>query len=372
MRYSWWWLLVAVVAVLLVYLLNAVLMPFIAGLILAYMVNPLTHRFERLGMNRTLAVSSVFLVMLIVLTLSLFILIPAAVQQVKQLGNAIPAMVGWLEDALAPWLQEWIGYDLRADLADIKQVFAENWRDAGGYLASALGQLGRSGMALVSWVTYTALVPVVTFYLLLDWQRLMDNVSGLIPRPWVDEVTRLGRRCNAVLAAFLRGQLLVMLCLGAIYALGLSLLGLNVGLVIGFIAGLASIVPFLGFIVGISIALIVAVFQIGTLWAIAGVVVVFSIGQIVESVVLQPKLLGDKIGLHPVAVIFAVLAGGKLFGFLGVLLALPAAAVVMVLLREGLERYKNSPLYDVRIRLAGDDRLPGASQKAERDEGEES
>ncbi|GAA3894146.1 AI-2E family transporter [Halomonas cibimaris] len=364
--------MLAGVAVLLVYLLNAVLMPFIAGLMLAYVANPLTHRFERLGMSRPFAVTSVFLVMLIVLALSLLVLVPAAVQQAKQLGHAVPAMVGWMEDALAPRLKEWFGYDLRADLAGIKQIFADNWRDAGGYLASALGQLGRSGMALVSWVTYAALVPVVTFYLLLDWQRLIDNASGLVPRPWVNEVTRLGRRCNAVLAAFLRGQLLVMLCLGAIYALGLSLLGLNVGLLIGFIAGLASIVPFLGFIVGLSIALIVALFQIGTLWSIAGVVAVFALGQVVESVVLQPKLLGDKIGLHPVAVIFSVLAGGELFGFLGVLLALPAAAVVMVLLREGLERYKNSPLYDICTRPAGDggQRLSKATRDAERDEGE--
>lgn len=372
MRYSWWWLSLFGIVMVLMYLLDAVLMPFIAGLILAYVANPLTHRFERMGMNRTFAVTSVFLVLLVVLALSLLILVPMIVQQVKQLADAVPAIFNWIESALAPRLQEWVGYDLRTELADIKQVFADNWRDAGGYVAQALGQLGRSGMALISWVTYVSLIPVVTFYLLLDWQRLVDNVAALIPRPWIDDASRLARRCNEVLSAFLRGQLLVMLCLGGIYALGLSLLGLNVGLIIGVIAGLASIVPFLGFIVGMSIALAVALFQIGTLWSIIGVVGVFAIGQVVESVVLQPKLLGDKIGLHPVAVIFAVLAGGKLFGFMGVLLALPAAAVVMVLLRELLERYKNSALYETSVQAAGqeDGRLDGGQSR--RDERESS
>lgn len=372
MRYSWWWVVILGTAAVLMYLLDAVLMPFIAGLILAYVANPLTHRFERLGMNRPFAVTSVFLVLLVVFALSLLVLVPLIVQQIKQLSDAVPAILNWVESALTPRLQEWVGYDLGTEIAGIKQIFIDNWRDAGGYLAQALGQIGRSGMALISWVTYMSLVPVVTFYLLLDWQRLLENVTTLIPRAWVDDTRRLAGRCNEVLSAFLRGQLLVMLCLGGIYALGLSLLGLNVGLIIGVIAGLASIVPFLGFIVGISIALAVALFQIGTLWSIIGVVAVFAIGQTVESVVLQPKLLGDKIGLHPVAVIFAVLAGGELFGFMGVLLALPAAAVVMVLLRELLERYKNSTLYDASIQPAGQENGQPHGAQSRRDERESS
>lgn len=164
-------------------------------------------------------------------------------------------------------------------------------------------------MAFATWVTYVALIPVVTFYLLLDWNRLLNNLIDLIPRHWVDDATRLAKRCDEVLAAFLRGQLLVMLCLGVIYAVGLTLMGLNFGLLIGVISGLVSIVPFLGFIVGLSSALVVALFQFDSWWALLGVLGVFSLGQVIESVVLQPKLLGDKIGLHPVAVIFAVLAG---------------------------------------------------------------
>lgn len=346
MRNSWWGVLFLVVIGGLIYLLDAVLMPFIAGMILAYLADPLTNQFQRWGMNRPLAVSSVFLVLLIVLVVSLLILIPLLVQQLKQLGEAIPGIFNWVENTLAPQVQVWTGYDLTIELTNARETLVENWRDAGGYLAQALGQIGRSGMAFVSWITYVALIPVVTFYLLLDWNRLLDNIANLVPRQWADDTFRLARRCDEVLSSFLRGQLLVMLCLGIIYAVGLTLMGLNFGLLIGFVSGLVSIVPFLGFIVGLAIALVVALFQYATWWAVLGVIVVFSIGQMAESVILQPKLLGDKIGLHPVAVIFAVLAGGNLFGLTGVLLALPVAAVILVLLKEVKIRYQHSDLYN--------------------------
>ncbi|MBE0463784.1 MAG: AI-2E family transporter [Halomonadaceae bacterium] len=345
MRSSWLGVVLLVVFVGLVYVLNSVLMPFIASMVLAYLADPLSNYFQRLGMKRTLAVCLVFLILLIVLTASLLILIPLIVQQIKQLGDAVPGIFSWVENVLAPQVQEWTGYDLRGELTNVREVLVENWRDAGGYLAQALGHIGRSGMAFMTWITYIALIPVVTFYLLLDWNRMLSNIASLVPRQWASDTFRLARRCDEVLSSFLRGQLLVMLCLGVIYATGLTLMGLNFGLLIGFVAGLVSFVPFLGFIVGIAVALIVALFQYGTWWAILGVIVVFSIGQAAESVILQPKLLGDKIGLHPVAVIFAVLAGGNLFGFTGVLLALPVAAVFMVLLRELNDRYKHSSLY---------------------------
>lgn len=345
MRSSWLGVVLLGVFVGLVYVLNSVLMPFIASMVLAYLADPLSNYFQRLGMKRTLAVCLVFLILLIVLTASLLILIPLIVQQIKQLGDAVPGIFNWVESVLAPQVQEWTGYDLRAELTNVREVLVENWRDAGGYLAQALGHIGRSGMAFMTWITYIALIPVVTFYLLLDWNRMLNNIASFVPRQWASDTFRLARRCDEVLSSFLRGQLLVMLCLGVIYATGLTLMGLNFGLLIGFVAGLVSFVPFLGFIVGLAVALIVALFQFGTWWAVLGVIVVFSIGQAAESVILQPKLLGDKIGLHPVAVIFAVLAGGNLFGFTGVLLALPVAAVFMVLLRELNDRYKHSSLY---------------------------
>ena len=358
MRHSWWGVLFLLVLAGLIYLLDAVLMPFVAGMILAYLADPLADRFENWGMSRVMAVSSVFLILVVVLVISLLIIVPLIVQQAKQFGESIPAIFEWVKNILAPKLEEWAGYDLQTEMENIQKVLTENWRDAGGYLAQALGQIGRSGMALVSWVTFLSLVPVVTFYLLLDWDRLVQSIQDLVPRRWLSDTNRLSKRCDEVLSAFLRGQLLVMLCLGILYAVGLSLLGLNFGLLIGFVSGLASIVPFLGFIVGLTIALLVAVFQMGTIWAILGVIAIFAAGQVIESVVLQPKLLGDKIGLHPVAVIFAVLVGGELFGFIGVLLALPVAAVIMVLLREGHDRYKNSTLYEDRNAVIQEDAEP--------------
>ncbi|QJQ94210.1 MULTISPECIES: AI-2E family transporter [Halomonadaceae] len=343
---QWWILAGAVGLVWLLFQLEAILMPFFAGMVIAYLSDPLTNRLERWGWSRPLAVCGVFLVLILLLSLAMLILIPLTVRQFGQLGEVIPMIIEWVQNTLAPQVQAWTGYDLTGELDNLQETLAEHWQQAGGAAAQLLGHVGRSGMAFLTWVTYVALIPVVTFYLLLDWHRLIGNLRNLLPRQWEPEVTRLARRCDEVLSAFVRGQLLVMLCLGVIYALGLTLMGVRFGLLIGLLAGLASIVPFLGFIVGLAVALIVAFFQYGSWLAMLGVVAVFSIGQAVESAVLQPKLLGDKIGLHPVAVIFAVLSGGTLFGMTGVLLALPAAAIIMVLLRELEERYKNSTLYD--------------------------
>ena len=200
MRHSWWGIALVVALVGTVYFLDAVLMPFIAGLILAYLADPLTDYFQRLGMRRTWAVSSVFLVLMFVLALSLLILIPLVVQQIKQLGEALPGVLNWVESVLAPQVQEWTGYDLATELGNVRETLIENWRDAGSYVAQALGQIGRSGMAFVSWVTYVALIPVVTFYLLLDWDRMLDNLGNLVPRQWADDTFRLARRCDEVLA----------------------------------------------------------------------------------------------------------------------------------------------------------------------------
>ncbi|WP_189465811.1 AI-2E family transporter [Litchfieldella qijiaojingensis] len=346
MRRYWWILAAGVGLVWLLFQLESMLMPFFAGMIIAYLGDPLADRFEAWGASRPLAASGVFLLLLLIVSLALLILIPLLIHQLRQLSQVVPNVFAWVQTVLAPQLQEWTGYDVTPELGGIQSVLAEHWQQAGGTAAQVLTRVGRSGVAFIGWITYVALIPVVAFYLLLDWDRLIENIRNLLPRPWEPDASRLAKRCDEVLAAFLRGQLLVMLCLGLIYALGLTLLGVRFGLLIGLMSGLASIVPFLGFIVGISVALIVAFFQEGSWLILLGVVAVFGLGQVVESVVLQPKLLGDKIGLHPVAVIFAVLAGGNLFGFTGVLLALPAAAVIMVLLRELNERYKNSTLYD--------------------------
>jgi predicted PurR-regulated permease PerM len=209
-----------------------------------------------------------------------------------------------------------------------------------------IGKLSRSGVGVVMWLTNLVLIPVVAFYLLRDWDRLVAWIDRMLPRSIEPTIAHLAREADHVLGAFVRGQLLVMAALGVFYGGALSLVaGLSVGPLIGMVAGLLSFVPYLGFIVGFGAAIIAALVQYGDATHVLIVVGVFVAGQLLEGYVLVPKLVGDKIGLHPVAVIFAVLAGGYLFGFLGVLLALPAASVILVLLRYLAERYRQSELY---------------------------
>ncbi|MGM0703433.1 MAG: AI-2E family transporter [Pseudomonadota bacterium] len=345
-----WWIVVGVAGLALWFLVSIepVLMPFFASMILAYLGDPLADRLEGYGLSRRLAVTVVFLLLTLVIALTLLLVVPILGRQLGQLVDALPAMLNWAEASLVPRIQALTGMDLSTDIGQLRQAVVDNWKETGSFAATLLAQVSRSGLALVGWVGSLSLIPVVTFYLLLDWDVLVEKVRGTLPRRWEPDAVRLAKSCDEVLASFLRGQLIVMLCLGVIYAIGLTLLGVRFGLLIGLLSGLASIVPYLGVIVGISVAGLVAFFQFGDWLMLLGVAAVFAFGQVVESVVLQPKLLGDKIGLHPVAVIFAVLAGGNLFGFTGVLLALPAAAVIMVLLRELDDRYKRSRLYDVR------------------------
>lgn len=345
-----WWIVVGVAGLALWFLVSIepVLTPFFASMILAYLGDPLADRLEGYGLSRRLAVTVVFLLLTLVIALTLLLVVPILGRQLGQLVDALPAMLNWAEASLVPRIQALTGMDLSTDIGQLRQAVVDNWKETGSFAATLLAQVSRSGLALVGWVGSLSLIPVVTFYLLLDWDVLVEKVRGTLPRRWEPDAVRLAKSCDEVLASFLRGQLIVMLCLGVIYAIGLTLLGVRFGLLIGLLSGLASIVPYLGVIVGISVAGLVAFFQFGDWLMLLGVAAVFAFGQVVESVVLQPKLLGDKIGLHPVAVIFAVLAGGNLFGFTGVLLALPAAAVIMVLLRELNDRYKRSRLYDVR------------------------
>lgn len=355
-----WWIAAGVAALALWFFISIepVLMPFFVSMVLAYLGDPLADRLEALGLSRRLSVSLVFLLLTLVIVVSLLLVMPVLGRQLAQLVESLPAVLEWVQQTVVPKVQSLTGMDLSTDIDALRPTVMDNWKETGTFAATLLSQVSRSGLALVGWIGNLALIPVVTFYLLLDWDIIVAKVRDWLPRRWEDTVIRLAGQCDEVLSAFLRGQLIVMLCLGIIYAIGLTLLGVRFGLLIGLLSGLASIVPYLGVIVGISVAGLVAFFQGGEWWLLPGVAAVFGFGQVVESVVLQPKLLGDKIGLHPVAVIFAVLAGGNLFGFTGVLLALPAAAVIMVLLRELNNRYKNSALYDETLNRSHDEESP--------------
>ncbi len=330
----------------LVYQLTPVLTPFLLGALIAYLGDPLADRLEARGRSRTMAVVTVFVAISLVVLLLVLIMLPLLERQLVALVERLPAAAAWVEQNALPWLGKRLGMDLGSlGSGELRSALAQHWQQAGGVLAHLLGTVTRSGATLVAWGANLLLVPVVTFYLLRDWDVLVAKVGELVPRRYARTAGRLATECDLTLAAFFRGQLVVMLCLGVVYAIGLTVVGLDLGLLIGMTAGLASIVPYLGFAVGIVAAAIAALAQFHDVGHLVAVAVVFGIGQTLEGTLLTPKLVGDRIGLHPVAVIFAVLAGGQLFGFFGILLALPVAAVAMVLGRHAHQRYLASTLY---------------------------
>lgn len=342
------WFLLAGVSVggVLLYLLAPVLTPFLIATILAYIGDPLVDWLEARRFSRTLSVTTVFLGLSLFALILLLILVPMLERQLALLVNKLPQYLDWLQNKGLPSLSAYLGVEASSfDLADLKQAVREQWLQSGGMVKGVLGAISRSGMTLLAWFANLVLIPVVAFYMLRDWDILVERVHELIPRRYKQTVVRLVKASDEVLGAFLRGQLTVMLALGTIYTIGLWIVGLELALLIGMLAGVVSFVPYLGFIVGILAAGIAAVMQFHELLPLVYVVIVFMVGQAIEGMLLTPLLVGEKIGLHPVAVIFAVLAGGQLFGFFGILLALPVAAVVMVLLRYTHERYVGSSLY---------------------------
>jgi predicted PurR-regulated permease PerM len=323
----------------LVYLLAPILTPFIVSGLLAYLGNPVVNRLERWHFPRPLAVALVFLVFVLLLALLLFLLIPAIQTQVRSFITKAPLYFDWLQNTALPWVQAMLGVELKVDVAAIREALLGHWGEVGDWVTGIFLYVAKSGLNLVGWVASAMLVPVVTFYLLLDWDKLPGRVLALLPPPQHVKATLLARETDEVLGSFLRGQLLVMLSLATIYSVGLTLVGLDLALLIGILAGLVSFVPYLGFITGLLAAAFAVWVQFQDVMLLLGVGAVFLLGQVLESFWLTPKLVGNRIGLHPVAVIFAIMAGGQLFGFTGILLALPAAAVLKVWLRHLREFY---------------------------------
>ncbi len=352
----WFFLIVSLIVAGLVFLLAPILTPFLAGALLAYLGDPLADWLEARKCGRTLAVSIVFLLMTVALVLLVLLLLPQLGKQTQVLMRQIPALFQLVEQQLLPWLQLNLGVDATAfDLAYLKELLLREWQKTGSLMAQLARGLTESGLALAGWVANLVLIPVVTFYLLRDWDLMMVKLKHLLPLNIEPRVSLWARECDEVLGAFMKGQLLVMVALGTVYAVGLWFVGLDLALLIGMLAGLASIVPYMGFIIGIGAASVAAFIQFQDPVVLAYVAAVFGIGQLLEGMALTPLLVGDRIGLHPVAVIFAIMAGGQLFGFVGVLLALPVAAVIMVLLRHLHEGYKSSTLYGTPVQQDSSD-----------------
>jgi predicted PurR-regulated permease PerM len=341
------WALVALAAGWLVWLLGPILTPFVVAALLGWLGDPLVDRLERAGRSRNTAVILVFTLMALLLALALLILVPTLQRQVITLVESLPHYRDWFADTAIPWLEQRTRLQLSTWL-DPEYLIAQlrvHWERAGGIATTALGYLSRSGFAVFAMIANVVLIPVLTFFFLRDWDVFVERAASLVPRDHLAIASQLAKESSEMLGGFLRGQFTVMLILGAMYGIGLWAIGLDLGLLIGIVAGLLTFVPYLGPTSGVVFGVVAALVQHGDWKHVAGVLAVFGVGQVIESYWLTPKLVGDRIGLHPVAVIFAVLAGGQLFGFLGMLLALPVAAVANVLLRYAHARYTHSRLY---------------------------
>ena len=343
-----WMLILATVGIcFLIYLLSPILTPFFAAALLSYLGDPLVDRLELRKLNRTLSVVIVFIILFSVLILVVLFVVPMLEQQTSYLIQNIPKYIDIIQHKLLPALASKLGVDPQLlDLNLLKKTIGQQFDKAGGLAMTVFSSVTRSGLTLMVWVANLVMIPVITFYLLRDWDILVSRIDELLPRKYEPVIAKLAVESDEVLAAFLRGQFMVMIALGMIYSIGLSIAGLQLALLIGMMAGMVSFVPYLGFILGIIAASIAMLLQTHELIQLLPVVLVFGVGQALEGMVLTPLLVGDRIGLHPVAVIFAVLAGGQLFGFVGVLLALPVAAIIAVLLRHAHGQYKSSSIFN--------------------------
>lgn len=326
-------------------MLSAVLMPFFVAALLAYLGDPLADRLEAKGLSRTFSVVIVFLLIFVSGLTLLLIFVPMLSVQVVSILENLPAYIQKLQQLMSPVMQSLGVSPEQFDMKVIRQGLEENWSKAGEFAGQVVQYMTRSGMAVIQWLINLVLIPVLFFYLLRDWDVLKGRVRGLIPPSYEPKVTSMARECDDMLGGFLRGQLMVMLALSVIYVAGLTLMGLELALLIGVISGIVSFVPYLGLFVGLALAGVASYLQFQEWLPLLFVALIFGVAQLVEAMFLTPRFVGERIGLHPVAVIFAVMAGGALFGFTGVLLALPVAAVSMVMIRHARDYYTRSDLF---------------------------
>lgn len=342
--FTWLGILGAVLALLL--LLSDVLLPFVAAMAVAYLLDPVADRLQRAGLGRTTATLTITVAFFAGLALLFVLLVPAVQTQVANFLQRLPGYIDILRNTLLPWLQG-IVQDLGiAQQFDLKAAIADHAREAMTVFGNVITGLLGGGKAVLNIVALLAVTPIVSFYLLRDWDRLVERIDSHLPREHAATIRAQAVEIDRVLAGFVRGQLLVCLALATFYGAGLTLIGLDFGLFIGITAGAISFIPYIGSGVGLVLSLGVALAQFWPDWPmIAAVAAIFAAGQFIEGNFLTPKLVGDRVGLHPVWIMFGLFAGGALFGFVGILLAVPIFAVIGVLTRFALEQYRASRLY---------------------------
>ncbi len=335
----------AIVVVLGLRYLGPVLTPFLIGAILAYLGKPLVHWAAGRGISRALSTVVVVLLFGLALCALFLVLIPLVQSEIALVARRVPDLAGQAVARISPWLEAQLGVQLAFDLASVRALVAENMNEARDLSLQLLSGLKTGGLIVVSILVNLALIPVVMFYLLRDWEMIGERLFALVPRRWLAKTRTIVTDIDEVLAEFLRGQLMVMGVLALYYAIALTVVGLERGIAIGVLTGLLVFIPYVGFGLGLVLGVLAALLQ-WTGWpGFVAVLAVYGVGQLVENYVLVPYLVGDRIGLHPLAVIFALLAFGQLFGFAGVLLALPASAALLVGLRHLRGAYVASPVY---------------------------
>ncbi|WP_246476249.1 AI-2E family transporter [Roseibium litorale] len=336
--------LIAFIAFLMVF--SQVLLPFVAGMAVAYLLDPVCDRLEKFGMSRLWATLTILLVFVALLVLFFILLLPVLGNQLSGFLQKLPELVNKLQGLLSSNIGERISHLTGFQIGDLQSSMGDIIKQGASWIGELMQSVWSGGQALVSALSLLVVTPVVAFYLLLDWDNMVARIDSWLPRPHVNQIRELAREMDGAVAGFVRGQVSVCFLLGLFYAIGLALTGLNFGLLIGIGAGLVSFIPFVGASLGFIVSMGVALVQFWPDWTmIAAVALVFAVGQFLEGNVFQPKLVGESTGLHPVVLMFALFAFGYLFGFVGMLIAVPAAAMIGVLARFALRQYLASSLY---------------------------
>jgi predicted PurR-regulated permease PerM len=340
------WIAMLGAVALLLWLLGSILPPFVLGMAVAYFLDPLVRRLERRGLSRAAAAGALVAGFSVVVATTLSLLVPVVLEQTILFVHKLPDLITSLSAALQPFLARTLAGMKATPAGDLTTPLVGTMQSAAAGATGLLSKVVGHALAVVNVVTLLAVTPLVAFYLLRDWPKIIHEIDGWLPLGHAKTIRSEFRQIDEVLAGFARGSLIVCASLGAFYAVALSILGLDFGLVIGLLAGIASFVPYLGFLIGIVSSMGIALYQFWPAWTrVAAVAAVFVVGQTLSDYVLVPRLVGDKVGLHPLWVIFGVFAGGALFGFVGMLVSVPTCAVIGVLARFAIAQYKNSELY---------------------------
>mgnify|MGYP003147895753 FL=1 len=340
------WVIALVAFVLFLVLLSDILLPFVIGMGVAYFLDPVADRLEEAGMSRTAATALIIGLFLVLVNIALILIVPIMIDQVMGLMNHLPEYYENVRNFLMPFIDRFVDLPAWRQNQEFNDTVGQYIGEMVKKLATLSENIVGGGLAFVNLITLLVISPVVAFYLLRDWDHIVERIDSWLPKKHAKQIRMLAKRIDDVLAGFVRGQSMVCLILAAFYGLALMLTGLEFGFLIGIITGLISFIPFVGAIIGFIASVGVALIQFWPDYIMIGAVVgIFIIGQILEGYVLVPNLVGGKVGLHPVWVMFGLLAGGSLFGFVGVLLAVPMAAVIGVLSRFAIDQYLQSPLY---------------------------